>query len=99
MRQNVIVDIHVQGTASDLGRQSISIQFLVWDEDHGRVVDEDGVVHCHVVMLRSDVDGTNEHILADNANPCANGVYVDPNTTITCIACLARGPALPRKQR
>lgn len=31
----------VQGTASDLGRQSISIQFLLWDEDHGRVVDEE----------------------------------------------------------
>ncbi len=72
-------------------------RFVMWDEDHGRIVDENGVVHCHVVVKGSALDGSSECVFSNNANACANGVYVKPNTTITCIACLARGPALPRK--
>lgn len=82
----------VQGVASD-----ICIELHVWDVEHGRVVDEAGVVHCLVVVMCSNLDGTDERILDANASPCANGVYVDSNTTITCIACLARGPAFRRK--
>jgi hypothetical protein len=87
----------VQGTASDLARNALRIEFLMWDVDYGRVLDADGVVHCFVVVMGSDLDGSNERVMNANVNMCAVGETVGPSTTITCIACLARGPAHPRK--
>jgi len=86
----------VQGVASDFS--AFKISFVMWDEDHGHVVDEDDVVHRVVVRMLEDTDGTNQRVGNPNVNPCAVGVSVPRSVNVTCLVCLAHGPVQPRKQ-